>query len=159
MENKSSGKIQVGGPIPAFSAADQEGNPITDKELSGKKHILFFYAQDDTPTCTKEACSLRDDYGFFKEKGYEIIGISKDSPKKHQKFIEKYSLPFPLIADLELSMLNAFGLFGPKKFMGKDVMGVYRTTVVTDENGVITHIVDNVESSSHGQQLKSLLGI
>lgn len=158
MEHKSSGKIQVGDHIPAFSASDHEGNPITQKELSGKKYILFFYAQDDTPTCTKEACSLRDDYSFFKDKGYEIIGISKDAPKKHQKFIEKYSLPFALIADPDLSMLNAFGLFGPKKFMGKDVMGVYRTTVVTDENGVITHIVDSVESAAHGQQLKNLLG-
>jgi peroxiredoxin Q/BCP len=159
MDNKTPINIKIGGQIPSFSATDHEGNPVTEKDLSGKKHILFFYAQDDTPTCTKEACSLRDDYSYFKGKGYEIIGISKDAPKKHQKFIEKYSLPFPLIADTELSMLNAFGLFGPKKFMGKDVMGVYRTTVVTDEKGTVTHIVDKVESASHGQQLKNLLGI
>lgn len=159
MDHTSIGKIQVGGTIPPFSTADHEGSPMSNKDFTGKKHILFFYAQDDTPTCTKEACSLRDDYSFFKDRGYEIIGISKDAPKKHQKFIEKYGLPFPLIADTELNMLNAFGLYGPKKFMGKDVMGVYRTTVVTDENGVITHIVDKVDSASHGEQLKSLLGL
>ena len=120
---------------------------------------MFFYPQDDTPTCTKEACNLRDNYSFFEQHGYTVLGISKDTAKKHQKFIDKYSLPFSLIADPEMSMLNAFGFFGPKMFMGKEVMGTYRTTVVTDEKGVITHLIGDVVAAEHTEQIKKALGL
>lgn len=156
---ESINKVHVGDTIPEFEAWNQEGNPISSKDLVGQKAILFFYPQDDTPTCTKEACNLRDNYTFLKNKGYEVYGISKDSVKKHQKFIEKYDLPYSLIADPELNMLNAFGFHGPKKFMGKEVIGTYRTTVLIDDKGIISHIIDNVKAAEHTAQIKQALGL
>jgi peroxiredoxin Q/BCP len=153
------GNVTVGDLVPAFRATLQTGEEITESSIVGKKHILFFYPQDDTPTCTKEACNLRDNYSFFEQQGYTVLGISKDTAKKHQKFIDKYSLPFSLIADPEMSMLNAFGFFGPKMFMGKEVMGTYRTTVVTDEKGVITHLIGDVVAAEHTEQIKKALGL
>ncbi|MFZ1748904.1 MAG: peroxiredoxin [Saprospiraceae bacterium] len=157
MEDRS-GNVKVGDQIPSFVSTDQNGAPVTAESLIGTKHILFFYGQDDTPTCTKEACNLRDQYKYFAQKGYKIYGISKDKPKKHIKFIEKYELPYDLIADTELNMMNAFGYYGPKKFMGKEVTGVYRTTVITDERGIITHIIDKVVSGDHSNQIKEAIG-
>jgi len=153
------GNVKVGDRVPSFRATMQTGEEISEASLNGKKHILFFYPQDDTPTCTKEACNLRDNYSFFEQHGYTILGISKDTAKKHQKFIDKYSLPFSLIADPEFSVLNAFGFYGPKMFMGKEVMGTYRTTVVTDEAGVITHIIEDVVAAEHTEQIKKALGL
>lgn len=152
-------KVNVGETIPDFQAWNQNGEVMTKNDLLGKKAIVFFYPQDDTPTCTKEACNLRDNYSFFKNQGYEVFGVSKDSVKKHQKFIDKYDLPYTLIADPDLSMLNAFGFYGPKKFMGKEVIGTYRTTVIIDENGVIGHIIDNVKAAEHTDQIKQVLGL
>ncbi len=152
-------KVHVGNKVPAFSAVTESGTLFTEQSLAGKKHILFFYPQDDTPTCTKEACNLRDNYSFFEQQGYTVLGISKDTAKKHEKFIQKYSLPFSLIADPELSMLNAFGFFGPKIFMGKEVMGTYRTTVITDEHAQITHIIDDVVAADHSEQIRKALGL
>jgi peroxiredoxin Q/BCP len=151
-------KVSIGNKIPSFNAWDQDGNPITDEQLIGQKAVIFFYPQDDTPTCTKEACNLRDNYNLIKKHGYEVFGVSKDSVKKHQKFIEKYDLPYSLIADPELNMLNAFGCYGPKKFMGKEVIGTYRTTVIIDEKGIITHIIDKVKAVEHTNQIKEALG-
>ncbi len=153
------GNVKVGDKIPVFSAVNEKGEPVTSESIKGQKTILFFYGQDDTPTCTKEACNLRDNYEIFKKNGYQVLGISKDNSKKHQKFIDKYTLPFSLIADPELLVLNAFGYYGPKKFMGKDVLGIYRTTVVTDENATITHIISDVESANHSSQLIEALGL
>lgn len=152
-------KVKEGDLIPDFQAWTQDGTPVAKKDLLGKKAIIFFYPQDDTPTCTKEACNLRDNYSFFKNNGYEVFGVSKDSVKKHQKFIEKYDLPYTLIADPDLSMLNAFGFYGPKKFMGKEVIGTYRTTVIIDEKGMIGHIIDNVKAAEHTDQIKQALGL
>lgn len=152
-------KVNVGETIPDFQAWNQNGEVMTKNDLLGKKAIVFFYPQDDTPTCTKEACNLRDNYSFFKNQGYEVFGVSKDSVKKHQKFIDKYDLPYTLIADPDLSMLHAFGFYGPKKFMGKEVIGTYRTTVIIDENGVIGHIIDNVKAAEHTDQIKQVLGL
>ncbi len=151
-------KLKIGDKIPGFNAWDNEGNAITDEQLIGQKAVIFFYPQDDTPTCTKEACNLRDNYNFLKKHGYEVYGVSKDSVKKHQKFIEKYDLPYKLIADPELNMLNTFGCHGPKKFMGKEVIGTYRTTFLIDEMGIITHIIDNVKAVEHTNQIKEALG-
>jgi len=153
------GNVQIGDKVPAFQATTQTGESFTDASLIGKKHILFFYPQDDTPTCTKEACNLRDNYSFLEKQGYTVLGISKDTEKKHQKFIEKYNLPFSLIADPDLSVLNAFGFYGPKMFMGKQVTGTYRTTVITDEQGMITHIIEDVVAADHTNQIRNALGL
>lgn len=153
------GNVKVGQKMPSFSAWDQDGNIVTDETLSGHKSIIFFYGQDDSPTCTKEACSVRDHYEMFRANGYKVYGVSKDTVKKHRKFIEKYGFPYSLIADPELSMMNAFGYHGPKIFMGKEVMGVYRTTVITDNTGKITHILDDVVSAEHGRQIADALGL
>jgi len=151
--------IKVGDKIPKFEGVDENGNPVTPETLFGKKFILFFYPKDDSPGCTKEACNLRDNYKVFKKNNFEIYGISPDTEKKHKKFIEKYEFPYSLIADPDKSIINAFGLFGPKKFMGKDIVGVYRTTLVIDETGVVTHIIDKVKTDDHAAQLTEVLGI
>jgi len=158
MENRK-GNVKVGDSIPAFQSTNELGESISSESIKGNKTILFFYGQDDTPTCTKEACNIRDNYKMFSSKGYKVYGISKDNEKKHKKFIDKYDLPYSLLADTDLSVMNAFGYYGPKIFMGKEVTGVYRTTVVTDENGIITHIIDNVVSAEHSNQLKEALGL
>ncbi|MBK8624249.1 MAG: peroxiredoxin [Saprospiraceae bacterium] len=158
MDSKK-GNFVVGDKIPSFKSVNENGEPITSENILGYKTILFFYGQDDTPTCTKEACNLRDNYKIFSSKGYKIYGVSKDTEKKHKKFIDKYDLPYSLIADTEITVMNAFGYYGPKVFMGKHVTGVYRTTIVIDEFGIITHIIDNVVSGDHANQLKSALGI
>jgi peroxiredoxin Q/BCP len=157
MENRK-GNVKIGDSVPSFSSVNENGEKVTSETIKGQKTILFFYGQDDTPTCTKEACNLRDNFKTFASKGFKIYGISKDSEKKHKKFIEKYELPYSLIADTDLSVMKAFGYYGPKKFMGKDVTGVYRTTVVMDENAIITHIIDDVVSGDHANQLKTALG-
>lgn len=158
MEDRK-GKVKVGDHIPSFNAEDENGVPLTADSLKGQKCIIFFYGQDDSPTCTKEACNIRDNYALFSSNGYKVYGVSKDNAKKHKKFIDKYELPYSLIADPTLSMMSAFGYFGPKIFMGKEVNGVYRTTVVTDEAGTITHIISDVVSGDHANQLKNALGI
>ena len=147
------GKYKVGDLIPPFSSVLEDGSPITSKSILGKKVILFFYPKDDSPTCTKEVCNLRDNFKIFQKKGFTIFGISPDTEKKHKKFVDKYELPFSLIADPDKSIINAFGYFGPKVFMGKNVEGVYRTTIIIDENGFILHIIDNVISGEHANQI------
>lgn len=159
MSNDKKGNVKVGDVIPSFAAVNEKGEKVSPDTLIGTKNIIFFYGQDDSPTCTKEACNLRDNFKIFSSKGYRIYGVSKDNEKKHQKFIDKYDLPYSLIADTELSMMQAFGYFGPKIFMGKEVNGVYRTTVVTDEKAIITHIIEDVVSGDHSNQLKSALGL
>lgn len=159
MQRETKANVRVGDKIPLFKATNEKGEEITQDSLIGKKHIIFFYGQDDSPTCTKEACNVRDHFKIFSNQGYTVYGVSKDNEKKHQKFIAKYDLPYSLIADTELSMMNAFGYYGPKIFMGKEVNGVYRTTVISDEKGIITHIIDDVVSGDHSSQIKSALGI
>lgn len=159
MSDSKKGNVKVGDTIPSFSATDENGNVINPETLKGKKNIIFFYGQDDSPTCTKEACNLRDNFKYLDNKGYRIYGVSKDNEKKHKKFIDKYDLPYSLIADTELSMMNAFGFYGPKIFMGKEVTGVYRSTVITDENGIISHIIYDVVSANHSEQIKEAIGL
>ncbi|MBC7886043.1 MAG: peroxiredoxin [Saprospiraceae bacterium] len=152
------GNFKAGDKVPSFSLTLENGKPISDKSMKGKKVILFFYPSDDSPTCTKEACNLKDNYKIFKKNGYTIYGVSPDTEKKHKKFIDKYKLPYSLIADPDKTLINSFGYFGPKIFMGKNIEGVYRTTVVVDEDGIITHIIENVVSGKHAEQLSELLG-
>ncbi len=145
--------IEIGKKVPAFALEDEKGNLVSDSSLMGEKYILFFYPKDDSPGCTKEACSIRDNYRALSKKGYKIFGISPDKAKKHQKFIDKYEFQYPLLADTEKEMINAFGLWGPKKFMGREITGVYRTTVIVNEEGLVDHIIEKVITKAHGQQL------
>lgn len=145
--------IEIGKPVPAFELLNEKEEMVSSKSLLGTKYILFFYPKDDSPGCTKEACSVRDNYKSLQKMGYEVFGVSPDKPKKHVKFIDKYELQYSLLADTEKKMINDFGLWGPKKFMGKEIHGVYRTTVIVDEKGIITAIIDKVVTKNHGTQL------
>lgn len=150
-------KIAIGSPIPDFSMLDQNETIVSNTSLKGQKYILFFYPKDDSPSCTKEACSLRDHYRSINNKGYKIFGISPDTVKKHRKFIDKYEFQYDLLSDDKLETLTNFGLYGPKKFMGKDIVGVYRTTVIVNAEGLITHIVTEVKTAQHGEQVLELI--
>lgn len=139
--------------VPAFSLMNEKEELITSESMLGKKYILFFYPKDDSPGCTKEACSVRDNYKSLQKKGYDVLGISPDKAKKHQKFIDKYELQYSLLADTEKKMIEDFGLWGPKQFMGREIHGVYRTTVIVNEKGIITKIISKVVTKRHGDQI------
>jgi thioredoxin-dependent peroxiredoxin len=145
--------LTEGIPAPDFTSVDQAGNTITLSKLKGQKIILYFYPKDDTPGCTAEACSLRDNYTLLKEKGYLIFGVSPDKATSHNKFIDKYKLPFPLIPDTDKIILNAYGVWGPKQMLGKSYEGVIRTTFVIDEKGIIQKIIAKVDTKDHAGQL------
>ena len=151
--------LKVGSVAPLFSSVDPNGEEINLEKLKGQKIILYFYPKDDTPGCTSEACSLRDGFLILKKNGYTIIGVSPDNSAKHLKFIDKYKLPFPLIPDSEKSILRAYEVWGPKKFMGRSYDGVIRTTFVIDENGIISKIITKVDTKKHFDQLVEELGI
>ena len=145
--------LKEGDKAPDFQGIDQDEKTISLSDYKGKKLSLYFYPKDDTPGCTAEACNLRDNYSVLKKEGFELLGVSPDNPKKHQKFIDKYSLPFPLIADTEKEILNAYGVWGLKKFMGKEYDGVHRTTFVIDEKGTIEKIITKVNTKAHAEQI------
>ncbi len=146
-------KLSIGDKMPAFSVADQDGNLVTNESLLGKKTVIYFYPKDSTPGCTAEACNIRDNYHAFLAQGYQVFGVSKDSKASHLKFIEKYQLPFPLLSDTTTEMLQAFGAWGEKKLYGKTYMGVLRMTFIFDENGILTRIIDKVDTKNHTSQL------
>lgn len=145
--------LKTGDKAPQFSALDQEGNEITLDQYKGKKLVVFFYPKASTPGCTAEACNLRDHYSEFQSKGYEIIGVSADSAKRQQNFKNKYELPYPLLADEDKSVIEAFQVWGPKKFMGKEYDGIHRTTFVIDEEGVIEEVITKVKTKEHAAQI------
>jgi thioredoxin-dependent peroxiredoxin len=145
--------VKVGKKAPAFSSVDQNGDAIALKNYLGKKVILYFYPKDDTPGCTAQACNLRDNYDDLLKKGYAIIGISVDPVKKHKKFEEKYSLPFALVSDEEKVIVEKYGLWGEKKFMGKAYMGTTRTTYLINEQGIVEHIIDKPDTKNHTAQI------
>jgi len=151
--------LKEGDAVPNFESTNEKGEVVSAQSLKGKKVILFFYPKDDSPGCTKEACSLRDNYRVFEKKGYEIYGISPDNEKKHQKFIDKYEFQYSLLADPEKEMINQFGLWGPKKFMGREIVGVHRTTFVINEEGKIDKIIAKVKTKEHAQQLMDALNL
>ncbi|MBR9833140.1 thioredoxin-dependent thiol peroxidase [Acidiluteibacter ferrifornacis] len=146
-------KLKVGDKVPEFQGKDENGNTVKSSDYKGKKLIVYFYPKDMTPGCTNQACNLRENYESLKSKGFEILGVSADSEARHQKFIEKYNLPFQLIADTEKEVINQFGVWGPKKFMGKEYEGINRTTFVIDEEGKILSIIDKVKTKDHTQQI------
>jgi peroxiredoxin Q/BCP len=145
--------LKPGDAAPDFAATDQHGNEIALKSLKGKKVVLYFYPKDDTPGCTAEACNLRDNHTDLINKGYVVIGVSPDALKAHTKFTEKYELPFSLLPDTDKKIIQAYGVWGPKKFMGKSYDGVYRTTFLIDENGKIEKIFDQVDTKNHTSQI------
>ncbi|MGB3800818.1 MAG: thioredoxin-dependent thiol peroxidase [Lewinella sp.] len=145
--------LQAGDQAPAFTGTLQDGSTVSLSDYAGKKLIMFFYPKDDTPGCTAAACSLRDHYGDLEKEGYQLLGISPDNPEKHQKFIHKYDLPMPLVADEDHKIMDAFGVWGPKKFMGREYDGVHRTTFVLDEQGKIERVITKVKTKTHAAQL------
>jgi len=146
-------KIVKGQKVPEFSLPNEKEEIISSEGLKGSKYVLFFYPKDDSPGCTKEACSIRDNYKDLQKLGYQVFGVSPDKSKKHQKFIDKYEFQYSLLADTEKKMINDFGLWGPKKFMGREIVGVYRTTVLVNEEGIITDVIEKVVTKSHGTQI------
>lgn len=145
--------LKVGDKAPNFKALDQNGNTIKLEDYKGKKLVLFFYPKASTPGCTAEACNLRDNYQTFLAKGYAILGVSADSAKRQQNFIAKNELPYPLLTDEDKKVINAFGVWGPKKFMGREYEGIHRTTFVIDEKGIIEEIITKVKTKAHAEQI------
>lgn len=145
--------LKPGDKAPDFKGKDQNGKELSLEDFKGNKLIIYFYPKDSTPGCTAQACNLRDNYEVLLKKGYKVLGVSADSEKSHLKFIEKYELPFSLIADTEKEMIKAFGVWGPKKFMGKTFDGINRTTFVIDENGLIEEVIDKVKTKEHTEQI------
>ena len=150
-------KLQVGEMLPYFSVEDQNGQIVSNDTLLGQKYIIFFYPKDDSPGCTKQACSIRDHYRAISAQGYKVFGVSPDNVKKHNKFIDKYEFQYDLLADPDKKMINDFGVIGPKKFMGREITGVYRTSFFVNESGQIEHIIDKVKTKDHGQQILDYL--
>ncbi|MEZ4792344.1 MAG: thioredoxin-dependent thiol peroxidase [Gelidibacter sp.] len=144
---------KVGDKAPNFSQKDEQGNTITLNDYKGKKLVVFFYPKANTPTCTTEACNLRDNPKDLTDKGYAILGVSADSQKKQSNFKKKYKFPYPLLADEDKSVINAFGVWGKKKFMGRTFDGIHRVTFVIDENGVIEKVIDDVKAKKHTEQI------
>ena len=147
--------LQIGSPAPASSANNQNGELKTLANYSGKKLVLYFYPKDDTPGCTAEACSLRDNYEALLAQGYAILGVSPDKEAKHQKFIEKYNLPFDLLADTDNAVALAYGVWVEKSMYGRKYMGIARTTFVIDEKGNLSEIIDKVDTKNHADQIIS----
>lgn len=145
--------LQVGNPVPEVKAKNQDGVEIDLKDFKGKKIVLYFYPKDNTPTCTAEACNLRDNYHALLAKGYKVLGISVDSEQSHQKFIKKYSLPFDLLSDADHVIAEKFGVWAEKQMWGRKYMGVLRTTFIIDENGIIEEIITKVKSKTHAEQV------
>lgn len=145
--------LKEGDKAPKFSALDQDGNTITLNDYKGKKLVVFFYPKANTPGCTAEACNLKENYQTFQSKGYEILGVSADNAKKQQNFKNKYELPYPLLADEDKKVIEAFGVWGPKKFMGKEYDGIHRTTFVIGKEGTIEEVISKVKTKDHAAQI------
>lgn len=146
-------KLKVGSKAPDFSGVNQEEEKVGLSDFSGKKLVLYFYPKDNTPGCTAESCNLNENYDEWLEKGFEVLGVSPDSVKSHQKFRDKYGLKFDLIADTDKNIAQAYGVWAEKSMFGKKYMGILRTTFVVDENGIIREIFDKVKTKDHTDQI------
>jgi len=151
--------LKAGDTAPDFTSVDQDGIPVSLSSFKGKKVVLYFYPEDDTSTCTKEACNMRDNFSLLKRKGIVVLGVSPDNSKKHKKFEAKYSLPFTLVADPDREILNKYGVWGMKKFMGREFLGTHRTTFLINEKGKIDHVIEKVKSGQHTQQILETWGL
>ena len=139
--------------MPEFEVMDQDGNMVSSKDFIGKKTVIYFYPKDNTSGCTQEACNLRDNYEAMIAKGYNVVGVSKDSVKSHKNFAEKYNLPFTLLADTSTEVIQAFGAWGEKSLYGRRYMGTLRMTFIFDENGILTKIIEKVDTKNHAGQI------
>lgn len=148
--------LQEGSKAPDFKAKDQNGNTVSLKDYKGKKVALYFYPKDNTPTCTTQACNFRDNYSVLQKAGISVIGVSIDTEKSHKKFEDKFGLPFTLIADPDRKIVEAYGVWGLKKFMGREFDGTHRVTFLINEKGIIEHIIDKVKSKEHTAQILDL---
>lgn len=151
--------LAKGTKIPTLIGKDQNGSPISLQDFAGSKIVLYFYPEDDTPGCTIESCNLRDNYALLTQKGIKVIGVSMDNEASHIAFIEKFSLPFPLIADTDQTWVNAYGAYGEKNLYGHKSMGIYRITYLINEDGTIFHVIKKVKTDDHSQQILDLWGI
>lgn len=149
--------LQAGDKVPNFTSEDQDGNSVTLSDYSGRSLVIFFYPRANTPGCTLEACNLRNHYQELQNKGYELIGVSADSKRKQANFKKKYKLPFPLLADTDHTVIDTFGVWGSKKFMGRSFDGIHRVTFVIDKNGVVNEVIDKVKTRNHAAQILRLL--
>ena len=145
--------LKIGDRMPDFEVMDQDGKKVSSKDFIGKKTIIYFYPKDNTSGCTAEACNLRDNYQSFISKGYNVVGVSKDSVASHRKFADKHQLPFTLLADTSTDLLQTFGAWGEKKMYGKTVLGTLRKTFIFDEEGILTEIIDKVDTKNHAEQI------
>ncbi|WP_417198533.1 thioredoxin-dependent thiol peroxidase [Bizionia sp.] len=145
--------LKPGDKAPDFTAKDQDGNSISLSDYKGKKLVLFFYPKASTPGCTAEACNLSDNYSRFQKAGYDILGVSADSAKRQSNFKNKYDFPYPLLADEDKAVIEAYGVWGPKKFMGKQYDGIHRTTFIIDEKGLIEEVITKVKTKAHTDQI------
>ena len=145
--------LKAGDKVPEFTATDQDGNTISLSDYKGTKLVVFFYPKANTPGCTAEACNLRDHYQELQDAGYALLGVSADSQKKQANFRDKYDFPFPLLADEDRSVIEAFGVWGPKKFMGREYDGIHRKTFLIDESGTVERVIDKVKTKDHAAQI------
>lgn len=145
--------LKEGDKAPVFSGNDQQGKKVSLSDFKGKKVIIYFYPQDDTPTCTIEACNLRDNYSLLKKEGFVILGVSPDTEKSHKKFAAKFDLPFTLIADPEHIIIDKYGVWGQKQLFGREYMGVIRTTFLVDEHGMLRKIFEKPKNSTHAEEI------
>lgn len=145
--------LKIGDRMPDFEVQDQNGGTVSSKDLLGRKTIVYFYPKDNTSGCTAEACNLRDNYEALKAKGYNVVGVSKDSVASHKRFTEKYDLPFTLLSDPSTGMLQAFGAWGEKKMYGKTVLGTIRRTFIFDEEGILQEVIEKVDTKHHAAQI------
>ena len=145
--------LKLGDSLPEFVGTNQEGNEINSEQFKGKKLVVFFYPKASTPGCTAEACNLRDNYSVLKKKGYQLLGVSADSVKRQKNFSDKNELPFDVIADENHDIIDKFGVWQLKKFMGREFMGIVRTTFVFDENGICNQVIEKVKTKDHASQI------
>ena len=145
--------LQIGDQAPNFQSINQDGNPVSLSDFSGKKLVLFFYPKASTPGCTLEACNLSDNYSRFVAQGYDVLGVSADNTKRQSNFKNKYEFPYDLLADEDKTVINAYGVWGQKKFMGREYDGSHRITFVIDENGIIEDVITNVKTKAHTDQI------
>ncbi len=147
--------LKVGDRVPDFNTVDQDGNPVGLSDYAGKRLVVFFYPKANTPGCTAEACNLRDHYAELQAQGYELLGVSADSARSQANFRDKFGLPFPLLADTDRMVIDAFGVWGPKRFMGREYDGIHRVTFLIDGDGVVERVIDKVKTKDHAAQILS----
>lgn len=148
--------LKAGDAVPHFKVNDQDGNSVDSNDFKGKKWVVFFYPAASTPGCTAEACDLRDHYKELQQQGFHLVGVSADTERKQKNFSTKYNFPFPLLADTEKEVINAFGVWGPKKFMGREYDGIHRMTFIINEEGVVEHVIQKVKTKVHASQILEL---